>query len=97
MVWVWSGLAYSCQYRDSLASQVQNVSHYGRCLGLLTASRFPAFRLSASAYLTQKSLSQAVLQSFAMTVLVRCEESVQYIISKVKTSGLQVTTCPQLC
>jgi hypothetical protein len=74
----------SCQYRDSLASQVQNVPHYGRCLGLSTAGHFPASRLSAFAYLTQKSLSQAVARSFAAIVLVRYEESIQYIISEVK-------------
>ena len=74
----------SCQYRDSLANQVQNVTHYGRCLGLSTAGHFPASRLSAFAYLTQKSLSQAVVQSFPMIVQVRYEESVQYIISEVK-------------
>ena len=70
------------------------MSHYGRCLGLSTAGHFPASRLSAFAYLTQKSLSQAVLQSFAKIVLVRYEESVQYIIRKVKTSGLQVGDMP---
>ena len=72
------------------------MSYCVRSLGLLTAGHFPASRLSAFAYLTQKSLSQAVDQSFATTVLVRYEESVQYIISKVKTSGKQVATCPQL-
>ena len=66
-----------------LASQVQNVSHFDRCPGLSTVGHFPASRLSAFAYLTQKLLSQAVVQSFATIVLVRYEESVQYIISEV--------------
>lgn len=84
-MWALNDIALpSCQYRDSLASQVQNVSHYGRCLGLSTAGHFPVSRLSAFAYLIQKSLSQAVVQSFAMIVPVRYEESVQHTISEVK-------------
>ena len=74
----------SCQYRGSPASQLQNVPHFGCYLGLSTAGHFPASRLSAFAYLTRKSPSQVVVQSFAMIVPVRYEESVQYIISEVK-------------
>ena len=73
-----------CQYRDPLACHVQSGQNCGRCLDLSTAGHSPAFRLSAFACLTQKSLSQAAVESFATIALVRCEGSVQYIISEVK-------------
>jgi len=80
-------LTPSCQYRDSLARHVQSVPQYDRCLGLSTVGHFPASRSSAFACLTRKSLSRVVVESFATNVLVRYEESVQHIISKVKHQG----------